>query len=375
MDLTRANPNTQPLGASTRPRAAGKFIWRGAEKLYVRGATYGTFRRDASDGTAYPDPRSVARDFGQMAANGLNAVRTYTVPPRRVLDLAAEHGLLVMVGIPWEQHVPFLDEQARARSIEERVRAGVAACAGHPALLCYAVGNEIRSQIVRWHGARAVERFLERLYAAAKSEDPEGLVTYVNYPSTEYLELPFLDVACFNVYLEAQHSLEAYIARLHNVSGERPLILAELGLDSRRHGEDTQARTLEWQIRSTFESGCAGAFVFAWTDEWHMNQGEPELDFEVNEWDFGLTDRERRPKPALAAVAGAYSEVPFSTDSSWPRVSVVVCTHNGARTLSECLDGLGDDCVPGLRGHRGQRRLDRCDSGDRPPARLSTDPA
>ena len=314
--------------------------------MYLRGATYGTFRRDASDGTAYPDPGSVARDFGQMAANGLNAVRTYTVPPRRVLDLAAEHGLLVMVGIPWEQHVPFLDERARARSIEERVRAGVAACAGHPALLCYAVGNEIRSQIVRWHGARAVERFLERLYAAAKSEDPEGLVTYVNYPSTEYLELPFLDVACFNVYLEAQHSLEAYVARLHNVSGERPLILAELGLDSRRHGEDTQARTLEWQIRSTFESGCAGAFVFAWTDEWHMNQGEPELDFEVNEWDFGLTDRERRPKPALAAVAGAYSEVPFSTDSSWPRVSVMVCTHNGARTLSECLDGLRTIAYP-----------------------------
>ena len=77
-------------------------------------------------------PRFAVRrsDFGQMAANGLNAVRTYTVPPRRVLDLAAEHGLLVMVGIPWEQHVPFLDEQTRARSIEERVRAGVAACAG-----------------------------------------------------------------------------------------------------------------------------------------------------------------------------------------------------------------------------------------------------
>ena len=173
-----------------------------------------------------------------------------------------------MVGIPWEQHVAFLDQKRRARSIEERVRAAVAACAGHPAILCYAVGNEIPSPIVRWHGARRTERFLERLYAAAKSEDPEGLVTYVNYPSTEYLELPFLDIACFNVYLEAQRPLEAYLARLHSLSGDRPVILAELGLDSRRHGEDTQARTLEWQIRSTFGSGCAGAFVFAWTDEW-----------------------------------------------------------------------------------------------------------
>ena len=31
--------------------------------------------------------------------------------------------------------------------------------------------------------------------------------------------------------------------------------------------------------------------------------------------------------------------------------------------------------VPGLRGDRGQRRVDRCDSGDRPPARLPPDPA
>ena len=39
---------------------------------------------------------------------------------------------------------------------------------------------------------------------AAKAEDPEGLVTYVNYPTTEYLQLPFVDFVSFNVYLEEQ---------------------------------------------------------------------------------------------------------------------------------------------------------------------------
>ena len=238
-----------------------------------------------------------------MAANGLNAVRTYTVPPRRVLDLAAEHGLLVMVGIPWEQHVPFLDDQTRARSIEERVRAGVAACAGHPALLCYAVGNEIRSQIVRWHGARRVERFLAPL-RGGEVED-RGLVTYIAIP-------PPSTSSSRSSTSRASTSISRHSARTSTSLGcttcrRRPLILAELGLDSRRHGEDAQSTNARWQIRSTFESGCAGAFVFAWTDEWHMNQGEPELDFEVNEWDFGLTDEGRRPKPALAAVAGAFS--------------------------------------------------------------------
>jgi len=44
-------------------------------------------------------------------------------------------------------------------------------------------------------------------------------VTYVNYPTTEYLRLPFLDFVCFNVYLESQDRFEAYLARLQNIAG------------------------------------------------------------------------------------------------------------------------------------------------------------
>jgi O-antigen biosynthesis protein len=326
-------PVLASVKTSERPCVQGKFIFCGSEKLYIRGVTYGPFRPDAVGGE-YHSPDIVERDFAQMAANGLNAVRTYTVPPRWLLDAAQRHGLRVMVGLPWEQHVAFLDDKQRVRAIEERVRAGVRACAGHPALLCYAIGNEIPTPMVRWYGHRRVARFLKRLYQAAKAEDPDGLVTYVNYPSTEYLELPFVDVVCFNVYLESQERLEAYLARLHNIAGERPLVLAEIGLDSRRNGEDAQAHALNWQVRTTFAAGCAGAFVFAWTDEWYRGGQD------IEDWDFGLTDRERRPKPALAAVREAYAAVPFPRELPWPRVSVVVCTYNGARTLGECLDGL-----------------------------------
>jgi hypothetical protein len=141
-----------------------------------------------------------------------------------------------MVGLPWEQHVTFLDDKKRARSIEARVRAGVRSCAGHPAVLCYAIGNEIPAPIVRWYGKRRVEQYLERLYRAAKQEDPEGLVYLCELPTTEYLQLPFLDLVCFNVYLETQERLEAYLARLQNIAGDRPLLMGEIGLDSRRNG-------------------------------------------------------------------------------------------------------------------------------------------
>jgi GT2 family glycosyltransferase len=242
--------------------------------------------------------------------------------------------LHVMVGLPWEQHVAFLDDRSKSRCIEQRVREGVRACAAHPAVLTYAIGNEIPAPIVRWHGKRRIERFLGRLYSAAKEEDPHSLVTYVTYPSTEYLELAWFDLVCFNVYLEEQPQLEAYLARLHNLAGDRPLLIAELGLDSQRKGAETQARTLAWQLRSAFASGCAGAFVFSWTDEWHRGG------FDIDDWDFGLTDRKRRPKPALESVRQAFAEVPFDPAADWPRVSVVVCGYNGAETLRDCFDGL-----------------------------------
>jgi GT2 family glycosyltransferase len=316
-----------------RPHVQGKFLFLGDEKLYIRGVTYGPFRPEEGSDETYK-PEVVERDFAAMAANGVNAVRTYTVPPLWLLDAAQRHGLRAMVGLPWEQHVAFLDDGERARSIEQRVRAGVAACAGHPAVMCYAIGNEIPAPIVRWYSHGRIERFLEHLYRAAKTEDSGGLFTYVNYPSTEYLQLPLLDFVTFNVYLEEKERLEAYLARLHNLADDRPVVMAEIGLDSRRNGEEVQARSLDWQIRTTFAAGCAGAFVFAWTDEWYRGG------YDIEDWDFGLTRRDRSAKPALTAVREAFAEVPFPPDVPWPRISVVVCSHNGELTLPDCLEGL-----------------------------------
>src|SRR5262249_49373211 len=152
------------------------------------------------------------------------AVRVYTPPPRWLLDTAAAHGIRVMVGLPWQQHVAFLDHPGQARAIEEGIRLAVRACAGHPAVLCFAVGNETPASVVRALGHRRVERSLERLCAAVREEDPGALVTYANFPSTEYLDLPFLDLVSFNVYLEAPDDFAASLARLQNLAGDRPLL-------------------------------------------------------------------------------------------------------------------------------------------------------
>jgi cellulose synthase/poly-beta-1,6-N-acetylglucosamine synthase-like glycosyltransferase len=330
----RSNGAEQDNGTAVRPAVKGKFIFIGDEKFHIRGVTYGTFS-PREDGGQFPPPEMVDKDFCLMRENNINCVRVYTPPPRWLLDRALEHGLRVMVGLPWEQHVAFLENDGRAEKIELRLREEVRKLGRHPAILMYAVGNEIPPTIVRWYGRGRVEDFLKRLNRACKEEDPDGLVTYVNFPTTEYLKLDFFDVMSFNVYLEKKEVMEAYLARLQNMTNDRPLVMAEIGLDTRRNGVDKQAEVLDWQIRSVFAAGSAGIFIFSWTDEWYRGGRE------IDDWDFGLTARDRESKPALAVVSRNFSAAPFpGGDINWPRISVFVCSYNGSRTIRKTLAGL-----------------------------------
>jgi GT2 family glycosyltransferase len=313
----------------------GKFLFAGDQKLFIKGVTYGAFEPDDQK-REYQNLGQIERDFAAMSACGINTVRIpHTMPPVELLDLAHQHGLRVMVGLSAEQYVGYLLEPRRRRpDVGQLVRDRVRSVAGHPALLAYALGNEISAHHARWIGPRKIERYLRKLYQIVKEEDPLGLVTYINYPTTEYLDLPFLDFVCFNLYLESRGALESYLPRLQNIAGDRPLVMSEVGIDSIRHGEVKQAEVLTWQIHTSFAMGCVGTFIFSWTDEWFRGGGA------VEDWAFGLTKANRQPKPALSAVRNAFADVPFSSSVKWPRISVVVCTHNGSRTIWDCLEGL-----------------------------------
>src|SRR5215469_14874339 len=148
----------------------------------------------------------------------------------------------VLVGLPWSQHVAFLDDRRLQAKIVEGVSEAVRGLGRHPAIFAYLIGNEIPPDIVRWHGAKRVRTFLRRLMEAVKSVDPTGLVSYANFPSTEYLTVDFTDFVCFNVYLHDEAAFRRYVARLQNVAVDRPLVLTEFGVDSIRQGAEGQRR-------------------------------------------------------------------------------------------------------------------------------------
>src|SRR5580704_19211093 len=120
-----------PAFAGEAIRVDGKFFRAGAAKHFIKGVTYGPFAPD-SQGDQFPALEMVERDFALMVTAGINTVRVFTVPPVRLLDAAQRHGLKMLVGLPWSQHVAFLDNAEVAAGIRDAIVAGVRACARHP---------------------------------------------------------------------------------------------------------------------------------------------------------------------------------------------------------------------------------------------------
>jgi len=328
-------------GVSSLPRvvAKGRYLFAGEDKFFIKGVTYGPFPEN-SRGESLPEDDTVARDFELMRRAGVNSIRVYYVPSRHFLDIAARHGIRVMIGIPWPEHLCFLDQWEVKEDIKKTVRDAVASLADHPAVLAWLIGNEIPSHIVRWHGAGKVEKFLSQLAAIVREEDPQGLVTYANYPSTEYLRLPFLDFLSFNVYLHDEKAFRSYVKRLQNVAGELPLVLSEFGMDSIRNNEEHVAETLSWQLNAAFELGVSGTMVFAWTDEWFTGGHL------IEDWAFGVVTDVRKPKAAYKAVADVYRQKLPMLPANPPFISVVVCAYNADSTMDGCLASFSKVTYP-----------------------------
>jgi GT2 family glycosyltransferase len=330
--LLARRPHPTPAGG-VRVRVDGRFFARGAERLRVQGVTYGPFPPDP-DGHQFPTPKQVTEDFTRMRDIGVNAVRTYHVPPDWFLHLADDVGIAVFVDVPWPKHLCFLDSHRGQAAARTAVARAAKLTQAHAGVLALSIGNEIPTDVVRWHGPRRVERFLAELADVAKQNDPGRLVTYASFPPTEYLELPFLDFATFNVYLHDREAFHRYLVRLQNLVGDRPLLLGELGMDTIRHGETEQADFLAGHLAEARLMGLAGAFVFSWTDEWYTG-GHP-----ITDWAFGITRADRSPKPAFHALRELFDAQPAGLLETAPKVSVVVCSYNGGRTLDQCLKSL-----------------------------------
>src|SRR5688572_30425024 len=146
--------------SSSRVTVDGKFFRLGGRKFYLKGLTYGPFAPNEQN-EMFPSREQTARDFKQINELGANLLRLYDVPPRWLLDLAAQHELKLLIDIPWAKQLCFLDSASAREQARQAVREAVVTCKAHPAVFAYSVVNEIPAEIVRWSGVRRVTEFIE----------------------------------------------------------------------------------------------------------------------------------------------------------------------------------------------------------------------
>jgi glycosyltransferase involved in cell wall biosynthesis len=347
----------------------GKHFAVDGRRFPFHGVTYGTFRPRHGDGALFPPRRQIEHDFAAMRDAGFTVVRTYTPPQEDVIELAGESCLRLLPDVFYSDWRYLLGASRRdyrriAKEARGEVRAVARQLAGDSRILALSVGCEIPADVVRWVGTSRVARLIGELVEVAREEDPGLLVTYANYPTAEYLPLDTLDFLTFNVFLEQQADFRRYLTRLHHLAGERPLVLAEVGLNAgpAPEGELAQARVLDWQLATALERGVAGTCVFSWTDDWWVG------DSAVEGWHFGITRADRSPRPALGVTERWNRATIADLKDDWPSISIVVCAYNASETLDECLhhvcaldypdleiivvdDGSTDDTAEIARGH------------------------
>ena len=319
---------------TNRVRRDGKFFRLGDQKFYVKGVTYGPFER-GGEGEPLPERDQILRDFGQILDLGANVIRVYHTPPNWFMDMALEAGLKIFIDVAWPKNLTFVGDREVTAQAHAAVREAARTCGNHPAIFAISVVNEVPPDILRFTGRQKVEQFIDDLVATAKAEAPDCLITFASFPTTEYLQPRDVDFVCFNVYLHNEQIFRNYLARLQNIAGEKPLMLGEYGIDTRQeYDEARQAEILSAHVRAVFDEGLAGTVVFSFTDDWFTGG------FRIEDWCFGLTRRDRSPKPSFEALRQLFRKVPQVSHETLPMVSVIICSYNGASTVEACLRSL-----------------------------------
>ncbi|CAN5518992.1 hypothetical protein BH10PLA1_BH10PLA1_18830 [soil metagenome] len=319
---------------SNRVRRDGKFFRLGTEKFYVKGVTYGPFAAN-DEGNLLPSRAQTVKDFSQIRELGANTLRIYHTPPAWFLDLAEQSGLKIFLDVSWPKNLTFVGDEDLTQQAQDAVRTAARTCGNHPAVFAISVVNEVPSDIVRFVGAPKIADFIDDLVAIAKDEAPQCLITFANFPTTEYLQPRMTDFTCFNVYLHDTGVFRNYMARLQNIAGEKPLMLGEYGIDTgREKTEEQQAEILANHVKAVFEEGAVGTFIFSYTDDWVVNG------YRIDDWKFGLVRTDRTPKPAYEKVKHVFARVPQTADDKLPKMSIIVCSYNGASTTESCLRSL-----------------------------------
>ncbi len=214
-----------------------------------------------------------------LAAAGANSVRTWDAEgTEKQLDEAQQRGLTVCLGI-WlgqeRQGFNYNDVEQVAKQ-NARVRTLVERFKGHPAVLCWGIGNEMEGE-----GANAaIWSSIQNLAAMIHKLDPKHPVMTVlaevggSKVANLHKLCPDIDIVGLNSYAGCASIAKRYV----EAGGTRPYIVTEFGppgtweVGKNAWGavaEPTSTEKADW-YRRAYEQGianqplCLGSYAFVW---------------------------------------------------------------------------------------------------------------
>jgi cellulose synthase/poly-beta-1,6-N-acetylglucosamine synthase-like glycosyltransferase len=276
----------------------------------------------------WPGEPTVSRDLEMIRDLGANTILVHDAP-QAIFPLARRFGLMVIYSYHVDWQSIGSDGTFRARAAE--IAGSAAGIGREPNLLAVLLGNEVPEWVLKDRGVEFLDARIRSLYDAVKKAAPGVPVGHANWPPTRRLTLPFMDIACFNLYPAWPREVVLagygnYIdATLKPIAGGRPLLITEFGQNSLETSEQRQAQVLS-ETWGEIRSRTAGGVVFEFADEWWKNYDNPTgpddywrrahapddektHDLDPEEY-YGIVTSERNPKPGLEAVHVMYSASP-----------------------------------------------------------------
>ena len=236
-------------------------LFRGGEKYFIKGA----------GGGAYPS---------RIVEYGGNSIRTWgTKNAQRELDSAHKYGLTVLMGldVSSERHGFNYDDSAAIKKQLDRLREEIIKYKDHPALLAWAIGNELNLQYKNpkvWNAVNDISKMIHQL-------DPNHPTTTVlagiNKTLVDYIKerTPDIDLLSINTYAGLSNLPRTIIQSGWN----GPYMVTEWGPTGHWEGLQTKwkssieetssekAAVYKNRYETAIEKNkdkCMGSYVFLW---------------------------------------------------------------------------------------------------------------
>lgn len=236
------------------------------EPFYIKGA-----------GLEFGNIPSVAKHNG-------NSFRTWRTDNgkqtgKEVLDEAQKHGLLVTMGIEVarERHGFDYDDKAAVKAQKERIKQEVLALKDHPALLIWAIGNELNLRATNpkvWDAVNDISKMIHEI-------DPNHLTTTtlagISQQEVDYIEERCADIDLLSVQLYGKIEELPQMLKAYNFTG--PYMVTEWGATGHWEVAKTSWGT-PIEDNSTVKAAdylkryetviaadsaqCVGSYVFLW---------------------------------------------------------------------------------------------------------------